>query len=271
MDSSLWTHISPPSLHTKTSSQGTGETWYFPITKQRCFVPSSGFKNAAQHVCVWHLNLGISGEFGGFFPPPQFSSVPALVTPRAPANFSQPKLWFCASFYQNRSIFSISSTVLHTIYNAVVLQLLNSNLWNKHNTQNSIKTYKTIPENPRGKTDSQVLLLRNLHDPTLVKTTWLLQLKFWLLHRIKAINKSSITAGHIPRQNPKSFYQLLWDWIQTRIQAGKFLSLVTGTAVLSWADFLLSAATLLTLGFIPNNSLPWLISVSIIAFSFSVC
>lgn len=150
-----------PLFNTKTSSQETGEMLYFPITKQRCFAPRH-VENAAQHTWVWHLK--------GIFFPPQFNSVPVLTTPQAPANFSQPKLWFCMSFYQNRSIFSISCTVLHTICNAVALQFLNSNLcahWNEYNAQNSIKTYKTIQENPWGKTDSQVLLLRNIHSPTL--------------------------------------------------------------------------------------------------------
>lgn len=74
------------------------------------------------------------------------------------------------SFHQNRSIFSNSSTGLHSVCNAVVLQLLNSNVcghWNEQNAQNSIKTYETIQENPWGKSDSQVLLLRNIHGPAL--------------------------------------------------------------------------------------------------------
>lgn len=52
----------------------------------------------------------------------------------------------------------------------MVLQLLNSNVcghWNEQNAQNSIKTYETIQENPWGKSDSQVLLLRNIHGPAL--------------------------------------------------------------------------------------------------------
>lgn len=163
MDSSLPTEISSPSINKYQNFIPTnGEMLYFPITKRRCFAPNGHIKNAAEHTWLWHLK--------GYFSPPHFSSVPALTTPQAPANFTQPQLWLCTSFYQNRSVFSISCTVLHTIRNAVVLQLLNSNWcahWNKQNAQNSIKTCKTIQENPWGKTDSQLMLLRNIHGPTL--------------------------------------------------------------------------------------------------------
>lgn len=129
-----------PSVNTKTSSQETGEMMYFPITKQRgVLLPTVILK-------MLHNTGGFGTWRVFFFSPSQFNSVFALTAPQAPANFSQAKLWFCISFYQNRSIFSISSTVLHTICDAGVVQLLNSNLcarWNEHNAQNSIKTYKT--------------------------------------------------------------------------------------------------------------------------------
>lgn len=73
----FWTEISPPSVNTQTSSQGTGEMLYFPITKH----PAVIFKNAAQHTWVWHLNLGIFSEFGYFFSPPLSSILFLLSSP----------------------------------------------------------------------------------------------------------------------------------------------------------------------------------------------
>lgn len=145
----------------------------------------------------------------------------------------------------------------------MVLQLLNSNLrahWNEQNAPRSIKTHETIQENPRGNTDSQVLLLRNIHGPALEehsgKDSLVLTTEIVII--ITQNKSSSTTEKHISGQNPRSFYQLL----QSRIQAGEVLSLVTGTAVLFFyfifttTDFLLSAATLLTLGFIPTIAFP---------------
>lgn len=106
---------------------------------------------------------------------------------------------------------------------------------------------------------------------TLIKMTWLLGLKFWLLYRIKAINKSSITTE---KRNPEAKSQ---KFLSDQDPGRRFCPLSQeqlfyfGLQPLTSSFLLLArAATLLTPGFTPNNSLPWLISVSNMEVSFSV-